>query len=83
MCKQGRAVHKLGLWGQMGGNRKLTLSVPPGSRDDTAAQRRSLLLKIPLPLSWELMDVDMTAFFVMRMDDKETWEAVGIQRKSP
>ena len=61
MCKQGRAVHKLGLWGQMGGNRKLTLCVPPGSRDDTAAQRRSLLLKIPLPLSWEMMDVDMTA----------------------
>ena len=61
----------------------LSLCVPPGSRDNTAAQRRSLLLKIPLPLSWELMDVDMTASFVMRMDDKETWEAVGIQRKSP
>lgn len=83
MCKQGRAVHSLGLWGQMGGNRKLTLCVPLGSRDNTATQRRSLLLKIPLPLSWELTDVDMTASSVMRMDDKETWEAVGIQRKSP
>lgn len=40
--------------------------------------RRSLLLKIPLPLSWELIDVDLMASFVIKIRKHgRLWESRG------
>lgn len=44
-------------------------------------QIRFLVLRIPW--FWEQMDLDMIAYSVVRVNGKETQEAVGIQRKSP